>query len=160
MPAPLEYEQISRLLPYRPPMLLIDRVLDWSAHEITLEKNVHAADPLVEAHFVNGPKVMPGVLLIELVGQGAYLHQILCASDVPQRLPPKLLGRCKGRFVRPAYAGDRIRAEIAWAGSALNGAVHRGQLMVGTELIAEVEVISAAMASPARAPNDAGEHVR
>jgi 3-hydroxyacyl-[acyl-carrier-protein] dehydratase len=162
MTTPLEYEQISRLLPYRPPMLLIDRVLDWSAHEITVEKTVLAADPLIEAHMVHGPKVVPGVLLIELVGQGAYLHQLLCTPVVPfpHELPIRLLGRCKGRFIRLAHAGDLIRAEIVWVGSALNGAVHRGRLLVGSELIAEVEVISAVIPPRGPVPTRAGEHTR
>ena len=153
MPTPLEYDEVRKLLPYRPPMLLIDRVADWSAREIVVEKTVFADDPLVDAHLIYGPKVMPGVLLIELVGQGAYLHQILRASGAVQGPPrTRFLGRCKGRFVRPAGAGDRILAEITEVGRALNGAVHQGRLTVGNQLIAEVEVISGVV--PSLAPND------
>jgi 3-hydroxymyristoyl/3-hydroxydecanoyl-(acyl carrier protein) dehydratase len=158
MPASLDHDAVRAMLPYREPMLMIDRVLDWSDAEITVEKAVSALDPIVSSHLIFGPQVMPGVLLIELVGQGAYLHTLLRnGADIPAECDSihaqpqaRLLGRCKARYLRPARVGHTIVANIVHVGSALNGAVHRGRLTVDDELVAEIEVISALAPDPDR----------
>jgi 3-hydroxyacyl-[acyl-carrier-protein] dehydratase len=153
IPTPLEPEAVRALLPYRPPMLMIDRVLGWSDEGIVAEKYVRASDPVVAGHLIHGPHVMPGVLLIELVGQAAYLHALLrdgAAPDSEGPPPARLLGRCKARFLHPAPVGSCIVAEVTQLGRALHGALHHGRLMVDDQVIAEIEVLSAvAAAAPA-----------
>ena len=67
----LDKSQISKLLPHREPMLLIDEIYDikklFSATAIV---NVKKDSFFVQGHFPDNP-VMPGVLIVESFGQAA-----------------------------------------------------------------------------------------
>ena len=67
----LNKEDITKLLPHRDPMLLIDEILDikelFSAKAIV---NVKKTSFFVQGHFPDNP-VMPGVLIVESFGQAA-----------------------------------------------------------------------------------------
>src|SRR5262249_46448380 len=67
----VDVEQLTKMLPHRYPMLMIDRlediVPDVSAVGI---KNVSINEPHFQGHFPNRP-VMPGVMIIESMAQSA-----------------------------------------------------------------------------------------
>lgn len=73
----LDHHELARLLPYKSPWLLIDRVTAWSEEGITVHKAISGAEANMAAHLSQGPSIMPGVLQIEFVNQAVMLLMIL-----------------------------------------------------------------------------------
>jgi 3-hydroxyacyl-[acyl-carrier-protein] dehydratase len=95
------------LLPHRPPLLLVDRILDreegcW----VRATRALTATDPLL-----TDGGVLPGPLLIEAVAQAAILMFPPRAGAVPA-----LLGIERAAFAGEARAGDLLclYAEVRW----------------------------------------------
>ncbi len=66
-------KEIMKVLPHRPPFLLIDRIVELEeGKKVVAEKCVTMNEPFFVGHFPQEP-VMPGVLIIEALAQsGAY----------------------------------------------------------------------------------------
>ncbi|MGE5435083.1 MAG: 3-hydroxyacyl-[acyl-carrier-protein] dehydratase FabZ, partial [Candidatus Doudnabacteria bacterium] len=64
---------IQKLLPHRPPFLLVDRVVEFEAmRKLVGWKGVTMNEPFFSGHFPGSP-VMPGVLILEALAQSAAL---------------------------------------------------------------------------------------
>ncbi len=122
--APYDISTIMSILPHRYPLLLVDRVtsLDpWKA--ISAYKNITFNEPHFQGHFPGQP-VMPGVLMVEAMGQAAALFITLSRMEAPDRVPdgvelPDLEGRVaffagfdKVKFRRRVIPGDRLDMEV------------------------------------------------
>jgi len=111
----LDQHGIRRLLPHRYPMLLVDRVLDYSAGRYIYGlKNVTANEPFFQGHFPEYP-VMPGVLVIEAMAQIAGLLTMLsklAKTDGTQLV--LFAGIDEARFKRQVVPGDTLilRADL------------------------------------------------
>lgn len=102
---------ILEALPHRPPMLLVDRVIDVEPGvSLRAVKNISMAEPALAGHFPGRP-VMPGVLVLEAMAQAGAL--LVYATDPfdADRQPVALLGIDKARFRRPVLPGDRLELE-------------------------------------------------
>ncbi len=65
----LDINEIKKILPHRPPMLLVDRILEIEPFKsATGLKNITMNEPQFLGHFPNTP-IMPGVLLLEAMAQ-------------------------------------------------------------------------------------------
>ena len=65
----LDINEIMKILPHRPPMLLVDRILEIEPFKsATGLKNITMNEPQFLGHFPNNP-IMPGVLLLEAMAQ-------------------------------------------------------------------------------------------
>ena len=65
----LDINEIKKILPHRPPMLLVDRILEIEPFKsATGLKNVTMNEPQFLGHFPDNP-IMPGVLLLEAMAQ-------------------------------------------------------------------------------------------
>jgi 3-hydroxyacyl-[acyl-carrier-protein] dehydratase len=108
-----EIGEIMRLLPHRYPMLLVDRVLRYTAFESLLAlKNVTVNEPFFQGHFPAEP-VMPGVLILEALAQatGLLAFKSLGQSAVDGTVY-YLVGVDKARFKRPVRPGDQLLMEV------------------------------------------------
>ena len=75
----MDIHKILKQLPHRYPFLLVDRVLELEkGKRIKALKNVTINEPFFEGHVPNRP-VMPGVLMLEALAQGA----VPVVSDLP-----------------------------------------------------------------------------
>ena len=74
--------EILDLIPHRYPFLLVDRAEDYRPSEsIVGVKNVSFNEPFFAGHFPGNP-VMPGVLIVEAMGQtGAVTGRCQATSD-------------------------------------------------------------------------------
>ena len=105
--------QISKLLPHREPMLLIDELHDikklFSATAIVYVKKDSF---FVQGHFPNNP-VMPGVLIVEAFGQAAAA---LTAHGLDKETYDNklvfLMGIEKARFRNPVIPDCKLELKI------------------------------------------------
>jgi len=107
----LDAHAISKIMPHRYPMLLIDRILDLEpGKRVTAIKNVTINEPFFVGHFPNHP-VMPGVLIVEAMAQAGGL-MLLNMIDDPQSKVVYFMGIDNARFRRPVHPGDQLRFEV------------------------------------------------
>ncbi len=107
----LDIRRILELLPHRYPFLLVDRIVEMEPRQrIVGIKNVTMNEPFFQGHFPGNP-VMPGVLILEAMGQVAavlFLHE---EEDMAGRFV-YFAGADKVRFRRPVVPGDQLRCEV------------------------------------------------
>jgi 3-hydroxyacyl-[acyl-carrier-protein] dehydratase len=109
----LDVEAILRLLPHRPPFLLVDRVTSWTPNlTLTAVKAVTMNEPHFVGHFPGHP-VMPGVLILEALAQACGLLAILSLppEDVKRKVT-YLMGIDGARFRKPVVPGDRLELVV------------------------------------------------
>ncbi len=142
----LELNEIEALLPHARSWLMIDRVVGWQlGHHIHVQKRFAASDPLVAAHFAQCPRIVPGVLLIEMVGQAAHLLSRLSAGDSlspdeQQRDFAQALVDCKARFMAPAFAEDLLEAHVTVETTVRQVTFHKGTVLSGKKEICRVQL--------------------
>ena len=112
---PIEINQIKELLPHRYPLLLVDRVLDYSLEpEVTLTaiKNVTVNEPYFNGHFPQNP-IMPGVLIIEAMAQACgLLANVALATSQEDATQYYLVKIDKAKFNRKVIPGDQLVMEV------------------------------------------------
>ncbi len=109
----LDVEAIQRILPHRPPFLLVDRVVEHEqGKRLVAWKSVTMGEPFFVGHFPGTP-VMPGVLVLEAMAQAAALLALLSLpSEEVKRKITYLMTIDKARFRRPVVPGDRLELEV------------------------------------------------
>ena len=109
----LNKDQITKLLPHREPMLLIDELYDIKKlFSATALVNVRKDSFFVQGHFPDNP-VMPGVLIVESFGQAAAA---LTASGLDKSTYENklvfLMGVEKARFRNPVIPDCELILKI------------------------------------------------
>ena len=113
-PVLLDVEAIQRLLPHRPPFLLVDRVVELVPGErLVAWKSVTMNEPFFQGHFPGAP-VMPGVLILEALAQAAALLALksMTEEERGEKLT-YLMGIDGARFRRRVVPGDRLELEVS-----------------------------------------------
>ncbi len=139
----LDVEQIQRLLPHRPPFLLVDRVVRLEPGErLVAWKGVTMNEPFFTGHFPGHP-VMPGVLILEALAQAAALLALKSMSpDETDGKITYLMAIDGARFRRPVVPGDRL--ELSVEVTKHKGAVWKmnGTATVDGQAVAEAEFMA------------------
>jgi len=134
----LDIRQLSRVLPHRYPMLLVDRVLEIRGDQMARGvKNVTINEPFFQGHYPGTP-IMPGVLIVEAMSQlsGVLIGQKL---EHTGKLAVLLsLDRVKLR--KPVTPGDQLILEAETIRIRSRIAHMKCRAYVGSELAAEAEV--------------------
>ena len=100
----INIDRIMEALPHRYPFLLVDRILEVEEERVVGLKNVSINEPFFQGHFPGEP-VMPGVLILEAMGQVAAM--IICRPNMGDMIT-YLTGVDKARFRRPVRPGDQL----------------------------------------------------
>lgn len=107
----IDVKEIMKVLPHRPPFLLIDKIVEISEDykKVVAIKNVTMNEPFFLGHFPGFP-IMPGVLIVEAMAQtGAY--GMLSNPDNKGKIA--LFAAIDGvRFRKPVVPGDQLRIEV------------------------------------------------
>jgi 3-hydroxyacyl-[acyl-carrier-protein] dehydratase len=139
----LDVEAIQKLLPHRPPFLLVDRVvLLEPGKRLVGWKGVTMNEPFFVGHFPGHP-VMPGVLILEALAQASAL--LACKSMPPEESLRKityLMSIDGAKFRKPVVPGDRLELHVEVVKS--KGAVWRmkGAGIVDGQTVAEAEFLA------------------
>ena len=114
---------ILSLLPHRPPMLMVDRVVASDAHSCTAIKNISHAEPCFQGHFPGNP-VFPGVLTIEALAQTC----VICLRNRGDEKTPLFAGINSARFKRMVRPGDQLQLKAQLLGE------HYTRMLVSLDL--------------------------
>ena len=118
----LEITDIMKILPHRPPILLVDRIIEIDLFKsATGIKNVTMNEPFFVGHFPDHP-IMPGVLILEAMAQVGGVAMLYPEEN---RGKIAMFGGMENiKFKRPVVPGDvlTLKTEI----TALRGPVGMG----------------------------------
>ena len=107
----LDINEIQKILPHRPPFLLVDRILELEPRKRFVGiKNVTLNEPFFVGHFPSFP-VMPGVLIIEAMGQTGAVLLLQEGSEHCNKML-YLAAIEEAKFRRLVLPGDQIRMEM------------------------------------------------
>ncbi len=105
--------EVLQAIPHRPPMLLIDAVLERSSNRIVCCKTVHPDEFFLQGHYPGMP-VVPGVILCEMGMQaGAILLSHQVASELLEKGRVPVATRLENvKFKRMVRPGDVVMIEV------------------------------------------------
>ncbi|MDC8099847.1 MULTISPECIES: 3-hydroxyacyl-ACP dehydratase FabZ [Chryseobacterium] len=121
MKAILESYQISQIVKYRYPFLLIDKVTEYVKGErLKAVKAVSMGEPYFSGHFPDFP-IMPGVLITEALAQASSLMTVLdsldwqAGSEIPtsEAALMGVLGSVQISFLQSVLPGNLLELEVS-----------------------------------------------
>jgi len=108
----LDIQDILSLLPHRYPMLLVDRVLDYTPGEsLHAIKNVTVNEPIFTGHFPNQP-IFPGVLILEAMAQATGLLGFKTVENRSDNELYLFAAIDNARFKQPVLPGDTMHLHV------------------------------------------------
>ncbi|WP_238784225.1 3-hydroxyacyl-ACP dehydratase FabZ [Blattabacterium cuenoti] len=137
----LDITKIMKILPHKPPFLMVDKIIDLTENSIIGVKNVTINESFFVGHFPNEP-IMPGVLQVEAIAQvGGIL--ILNKLNNPELYSTYFLKIDKVKFKKKIIPGDIIIFQVYLLESLKRGIVRmQGEGYVSDKLVVEAEVIA------------------
>ena len=134
--------RIMNLLPHRYPFIMIDRILELIPGEKVIAlKNVTINEPFFQGHFPGNP-IMPGVLIIEAMGQAGAL---LAAESLPGEQQDSLIyfmSMDKVKFRQPVVPGDQLIFEMKFLKKRAKVFKMSGVALVDGKRVAEAELLA------------------
>ncbi len=133
----MDVEQIMKLLPHRPPFLMVDRILKIDGSKIVGAKCVTINEPFFEGHFPGHP-ILPGVLQLEAMAQVAgilLLKQAELANQVAYFMSAEDV-----KWRKPVLPGDTLVIEVEMMKIRGKIGKAKGVCKVGSEIVSEAEV--------------------
>lgn len=102
---------ILSILPHRPPMLLIDQVLELTeGQQASAQVFINPEWDIFAGHFPLHP-LLPGIYLTEILAQTAGV--MLLSVPAHRECLPVLFEINHMRFLHPVHPGDTLRTEAA-----------------------------------------------
>lgn len=101
--------EIESLIPHRPPMLLVDRIVQRENARLVVEKRIRDDEFFLQGHYPNAP-ITPGVILCEACMQAGAL--LLAGMDLPAEGVPVATRMEKVKFRRMVRPGDVLTITV------------------------------------------------
>lgn len=141
-PASLNLEEILKILPHRYPFLLVDRILEIEpGHHVRGLKNVTFNEGFFQGHFPGRP-VMPGVLILEALGQTGGVLAYSTFPETDGRII-YFMSLDKVKFRRPVVPGDQLIMDLAILHRSSRAWKMDGKAMVDGKVVAQAELTAA-----------------
>ncbi len=141
-PTTLNLEEILKILPHRYPFLLVDRILEIQPGQFVRGlKNVTFNEGFFQGHFPGRP-VMPGVLILEALGQTGG---VLAYSSFPETQGRIIyfMSLDNVKFRRPVVPGDQLVMELTSLHRSSRAWKMEGKALVDGKLVAQAEMTAA-----------------
>ncbi len=135
--ATLDIMQVMKVLPHRPPFLMVDKVTRIDGNTIVAQKNVTIGEGYFEGHFPGHP-IMPGVLQLEAIAQVAGILMMRQAENAGKLAYFMSAEDVKWR--RPVRPGDTLVIEVQMTKSRGRIGKARGRCLVDDEVVSEADV--------------------
>ncbi|MDD3636230.1 MAG: bifunctional UDP-3-O-[3-hydroxymyristoyl] N-acetylglucosamine deacetylase/3-hydroxyacyl-ACP dehydratase [Bacteroidales bacterium] len=133
--------QIQKILPHRPPFLLIDKIIELSDKHILGVKNVTMNEHYFVGHFPEEP-VMPGVLQIEAMAQTGGIFVLHSVPD-PENYITYFLKIEEAKFRHKVVPGDTIVFALELTSPIRRGICNmRGIAYVGDKIVTEGKLMA------------------
>ena len=137
----MDSNQIMKVIPHRPPFLLIDEVLELSESHVIGLRKVEESESWVEGHFPGAP-VMPGVLQVEFMAQAGGVLVLNTVPD-PENYLTFFMKMDKCKFKNPVVPGDTLICKLELISPIRRGIIHMyGQSFVADEVKSEGEFMA------------------
>ena len=137
-------DDIVKLMPYRYPMVMIDRVLklekDKFAHSI---KNVSFNESFFQGHFP-GHAIMPGVMILEAIAQTSVILWTYFHQNEKENKVVYFSSLDKVKFRKPVVPGDVLDIYVYFERRVGKIWKFRGEAFVGDDKVAQ-SVFAAAL---------------
>ena len=130
-------EEIMKVLPHRPPFLMVDRVLKLEGNKIVALKNVTISEDYFRGHFPGHP-IMPGVLQLEAMAQVAGIV-LLKTSNITNQIA-YFMSAEEVKWRKPVVAGDTLFIEVELTRVRGKIGKAKGVCKVAGEVVSEAEV--------------------
>ncbi len=139
----MDVNAIMRVLPHRPPFLLVDKILELSDTHIVGMKSITMNEPYFAGHFPGQP-VMPGVLQIEAMAQAGGVLVLNTVSD-PENYLTFFMKIENAKFKNPVVPGDTLIFKLELLSPIRRGICHmqavaysRGRVTTEAEMMAQI----------------------
>ncbi len=143
VPPVYDINQIRKILPHRPPFLLVDKIIHLDSTTVVGIKNVTMNEPFFVGHFPEEP-VMPGVLIVEAMAQCGGILALSTVPD-PEHYSTYFLRIDGVRFKHKVVPGDTLMFELTLTAPIRRGMVYMdakayvgGQLTTEGQLMAQI----------------------
>jgi UDP-3-O-[3-hydroxymyristoyl] N-acetylglucosamine deacetylase/3-hydroxyacyl-[acyl-carrier-protein] dehydratase len=139
--AVFDINAIMKILPHRPPFLLVDRILHLSEEQVIGSKNVTMNESFFIGHFPEQP-VMPGVLQIEAMAQTGGILVLNSVPD-PENYLTYFMKIDHVKFRNKVVPGDTLYFKLDLMTPIRRGICQmRGIAYVGNKIVMEAEMMA------------------
>jgi len=135
--ATLDVMQVMKILPHRPPFLMVDLVTKIEGNRIVGQKCVTMAEPVFEGHFPGHP-ILPGVLQLEAMAQVAGILMMRQAENAGKLAYFMSAEEVKWR--KPVRPGDVLVIDVTMTKMRGKIGKARGVCSVNAEVVSEANV--------------------
>jgi len=141
IPPLMNVTQIMKMLPHRPPFLLVDKIHELSENHVIGSKGVTMNEPFFTGHFPGAP-VMPGVLQIEAMAQVGGVLVLNTVPD-PENYLTFFMKIDNVKFKHPVHPGDHLIFKLELITPIRRGICHmKGYTFVNGKLATEGELMA------------------
>jgi 3-hydroxyacyl-[acyl-carrier-protein] dehydratase len=134
----LNAKQIMEIIPHRPPILMVDRIIELEPGKRAVGiKCVAMNEPVFQGHYPGNP-IFPGVLIVEAMAQTGAVA-LMSQPEYVGKIP-LFAGIDDCKFKKPIVPGDVIRLELEIVALRRGLGIGHGKAYVGDELRAQATI--------------------